>query len=522
MRNEENYMNHNKYVIGISLLLSYFMHVTTLSCNPDTTDCISCDCVATSRTFFSVRPPFQIGSPERLAMFRGDRMDRRECGRGGALQVVPFGGHSMNSDRLARYFFPDCKQQLHVKENPNESADILATHLNISTMDKSFDSVFSIEPERTIAGFGISYRQEFWHRCDGRAFWLGISLPIIHIRNKVNLCETTIDGGGGVNQNAEGAVANVTEAFKQSTWKFGRIDDCCTLQKTGIADIEVLLGYEVVDLEHCQLESFVGAIIPTSNTPNAVTLFEPITGHNGHTGIFFGNSFSAVTWESQSTDRSLLFTFDMNGQYFFSRNEVRSFDLKNKPWSRYMGVYVSQAQAQDAADAGSFDNSFAIGSPGINEFTKKIDVTPGLSRVINTTILYNGCGKFEGEIGYNFCARETECVKLQYGLRDGIALQSTQLIGTTNTVQQIGNNFNNENDKDVANYDTNLLTAADIDLESARHPCAIEHTIYGSLGYNWECICYPTFIGIGSSYQFAQDNTTLNRWMAWLKVGASF
>ena len=71
-------------------------------------DCIpksSCDYEITSRSYLSVRQPFQSASPEMVSAFRSERAHAREDGFGGAAQIVLFGGNSTNSDDLGRFFF---------------------------------------------------------------------------------------------------------------------------------------------------------------------------------------------------------------------------------------------------------------------------------------------------------------------------------------------------------------------------------------------------------------------------------
>lgn len=528
------------------------------------TVCDDCDCEVTGRSFFSVRPPWQASSPERLTMFR-DAMDARIDGRNGAFQVGLFGGRSTRPSRLAKYFFPDCKERLVVSEEQLDDTDILAGHFNIVTAENTFKSIIEIRPRHSFVGVGLNYRQQFAERCDGRGFFFEVSLPIEHVRNELEFCEQIIQDGGGAQCppdiiptltrscptdlcdsccptsslecafSCDNLQSNMRSAFMQECFKFGRIEsgsdcptDCNTnsrkVTKTSVAGAELRLGYQIVDCPNYNWDGWIGVVLPSGNTPKGIRVFEPIVGYNDHWGLETGASFDVVFWEAECEDRNLTFAFDCHGLYLFNKDEVRSFDLKNKPWSRYMQMYANKEQAQQAADAAAVQNlqtSLLLGVPGINVLTQCVRVKPRFSRTFNWGFIYNHC-QFRGELGYNFYAREAECVELACPWQEGPALKALTGAGETDSVQQIGDNFSNNNVENVANYDRNVITAADLDLNSAAAPCTMSHTIYGSMGYHWDERCYPTFVGMGASYEITTDNTGMNRWMAWAKVGLSF
>jgi hypothetical protein len=74
----------------------------------------------------------------------------------------------------------------------------------------------------------------------------------------------------------------------------------------------------------------------------------------------------------------------------------------------------------------------------------------------------------------------------------------------------------------LADYLDNVLTIADLDFESAAHPCMFTHTVYGYVGVHFDDWCRPTFMGVGASYEFGPDNSSLDRWMVWGKIGMSY
>ncbi len=482
-------------------------------------DC--CICKATSHTFFTIRPLYQVGSPEYESLFH-DRAQARQDGCGGALQITPFGSRSTARAHVATYFTPFCKAELTVKETPDAQTDVIATYFNIATTGGNFQSTIRLAPYQTVAGLGLSYKHIFAPTEAGREFWLGISSPLTRVRNSVGFLEKVTQSGVAPESTAQaraaGVVANMTEAFKQPSWCFGRID--CDEQEgvTRLADITVEVGYRSVNKEAYHIDTHVGALIPTGNRVNGVNVFEPIVGHNKHWGVTFGTNFGIEIWSKEADMTSIWMEFNIQSLYLFRNTQTRLVDLKLKPWSRYMRLYSDITQAQLAA---STADPFLY-TPGVNIFAREVFVSPGLHRSYNSALLFNKCG-FQAELGYNFFARAAECIGLACPWQQGPALVALRGLGLTNSVEMINTNFGALNDTVVANYNQNLIKASDLDLESAAHPATITHTFYAAFGHRWDDRDYPLFAGAGLSYEFARENNLgLDRWTFWAKFGASF
>lgn len=510
----------------IPVLLALLMSVTALL---QGAACSSCDCQATDQTFLWLRTPYQLNSPERLALSRGF-MSRGGDVLNGQLYVTIFGGRSTRSSHLAQYFFPNCREALNVTESVTPTTDILANNINIFTQEgisgtgPGFASTIAIHPRHTFVGAGLTYRQEFARRCNGRKFWFELSAPIITVRNNINFEECITNAGGGVATGFTGAFANATEAFSSPEWLFGRMDDC-RHKKTKLGDLEVILGYELIEQEATHAEAYIGAIFPTGNRPKGRTVFEPIVGRNKHWGLLSGTSFGTELWHNCDDTRAVWMEFDISGEYLFSRREVRSFNLKNRPFSRYTYVYCTQEAAQaaaDAATAGDVATARTAGTPGINLFTQCVKVKPYLNSTINSALIYTSCNlQLEG--GYNFFTKQAECVRLDTNFLPVSAVRAATGGGATNNVQQIGNDYDGVNDLPVALYAENIITAADLDLRSAASPSQFIHTFYGAVGYTWSF--WPRFLpttSLGGSYEYTQTNTALDRWMVWGKMAFLF
>lgn len=540
-----------KSLFLLVLFINIAIHITT-----KTTD--SCDNHATGKSYLAVYSHFQFLSPETTAGFGNDRMHTSDDTMGGALQFTLFGSHSTKGDALARYFFPEGKESLIVAEDFNDqNHDLLAQHFNIFTINENFRSTISIKPKQTVIGLGLQYKQSFLRNEEReRGFWVTVSAPITHVRNHLHLKETVLANGGGPNAAAdENVVGNMIAAFNQKEWKFGKITTH-SLKKTGLADISVTLGYEWFNNNPCSFYS--GIVIPTGNRPNGEFVFQPIIGRGKHAAFMLGSSTSRHLWINDQKNRSVRYEIAVHGEYQFKKEQTRSFDLKNKPWSRYIEVYANQQQAQQAEQLSltDFTKGTNLATPGINVFTQKVDVKPGCAYTINTALITQST-HFHGTIGYNLLSKRAECVQLASPWKEGPAIKHKDGAGQTNPLRDISGKFEqfatsstqatvpatnqtvppgvpagqqiplDQNDiiipVTVANYSTSIIKEKDLDLDSASTPCLLAHTLYGSCGWSNDIHNYPVYAHFGASYTFSpHNNAVVNHVTIWGKCGFSF
>lgn len=502
--------------------------------------CDPCECKATSQTFFSTRPQFQVNSPEYLALFR-DRMSARDDGTHGGVQVAVFGGRSSNCGKLATYFLPTCATELRVREDTSitKGTDVLARHFNVVTRNGDFESTISFAPRQSVAGLHFAYHQRLNNDEKNIGYWFALAAPLTRVSTTMGFTEIIINDGGGVAPSdplAGDFAANMEQGLSQEKFSCGRIDPCASLSRTRLADIDIRCGRELVNTDCCYADTYIGVLAPTGNkvgqsncdpdfcspcdTPHNLSsyAFEPIVGHNHHVGFNFGSNIRMTPWVSDDLESCLEIALDIHGLYLFQNTQKRLLELKNKPWSRYMQFYANREQAQEAADNA---NQY-LHTPGTNILCQYVCVRPGFQRTINTAVLLTH-KHLQGELGYNFFCRQGECVELATCWQEGPALKSlASITGQTDTVQKIDSVLGDSNTESLANYEKNIITRNDLDLDAAAHPCMITHTIYGSVGYHWDERDYPTFAGLGASYEFSPDNTGMNRWLLWGKAGISF
>lgn len=498
----------------------------------------------TSHTFFSVRPQFQGAMPEKISLTY-DRLHARECGIAGALEIVPFGGASVNGKALAKFFLPFDKRCIIAGEWGSEAVlddtvDILANYFGVLTRPVSevfgtgtlvdtnltFQSLITLNPTQSVAGVGLAYRQKV-NKCPERDIWLQVSFPIMNVKNHLGYKEKVINSGGGEVQT--GFVGTVGDAlrgqavFGDHHFIYGKIYDC-PKSKFGVADIEIILGFEKVRCEIFDRMWYGGIVIPTGNTPNGEYIWEPIVGNNHHWGLECGGEYRYQVWAHCEHDTSLWWHSLGHSQYLFTNTQRRSLDLKDKSWSRYIWLYTQQLPTFDILSI----------TPGINVLTQKVRVSPRSNFNANTSVILKHCA-FTAEAGYNTYYRQEEEVKLLHcfdeqamivGINEG---NTTQFVTESNATMP---HFLLSGPQDI-HFDTEAatgaprivrITQADLNLSSAAHPCIVSHILYFTAAYQWdeEHVRYPTLLAAGGSYEFGSDNVVLDRWLIWGKLEFSF
>lgn len=467
-----------------------------------------------------LRTLFQSSSPERISGFRLPQLLQTPNCYGAYVQAVPLGGRSTKPDKLARHFLPFDRTTLQVVEgtefNPDTdqptiiARDIDPAEFNVVTVNNAFRSTLSFRPRQQFVGAGFDYLQILTWDCSGVPRWWGeLSFVVKRVENNLHFCEKIEDASCG--SIGTGFFSSMTEAFDQPQWRFGKIIRR-SLKKTGVDDLELKIGYNFINDTCLSMQAYLGGIFATGNRPHARFLFEPVVGNNKHFGILFGTDTMMNICASDCY--SINYAINMTGRYLFRNQQCRSFDLKDKSWSKYMLIYES------ATDA--LESSTGVGDrqrPGINRLTLKARVKPGFEGTMTNALIgyYNNCS---AEVGYNIYARQSEKVEPCSSI-SGIALADISGNGTTNPARTINHQYILFANQFTAN-NYHPLSNTDIDRDSATAPAVLSHTIYAYAGYQWDTCWYPVNLGIGGSYEFTRENSILNKFIVWGKLIAAF
>src|SRR5579885_2021801 len=217
---------------------------------------------------------------------------------------------------------------------------------------------------------------------------------------------------------------------------YSKWNNCCengSLSKTGVADFELVLGYNVACTDDGYFGLNIRTAAPTGNHPCGEFLFEPIVGNGGSWQLGGGIDTHAVLWRGEH-DNTFSFYLDANITHLFKACQSRCFDLCGKPNSRYMLAQrlttntnglggTPTAGDVTPADVTFSDSQFANEfSPVANLTMTKIKVSAAVQGDVALKFTYNNGSGFSYDLGYNFFGRSCEkiCRTKPTPLADGM------------------------------------------------------------------------------------------------------
>ncbi len=231
-----------------------------------------------------------------------------------------------------------------------------------------------------------------------------------------------------------------SETFNALGFARWGIGSCGSRTKTSLADLRFWLGYDWVN---CECYGFgVGAVVaaPTGNAPDGRYLFEPIVG-NGHHWEFGGlvNGHYQFWQNCDGTHRVTGFT-QANFTHLFNAKQVRTFDLCNKPLSRYM--LAEKLTANNTAPflggqpAGGLCENVTLSTykfaqeytPVANLTTFRVDVSASIQVDWVAMLTYSRCN-FTWDLGYNLWYRGCESITFDCACENLIAKNTWALKG---------------------------------------------------------------------------------------------
>ncbi len=271
--------------------------------------------------------------------------------------------------------------------------------------------------------------------------------------------------------------------------------------ETGLADIDVILGYKFLYKDKYHFGINIAITIPTGEEPDGKLLFEPIYGNGSHFGFGGGLDAHANLWTKH--EQNIKLNFAANYRYLFEASEHRPLKLKD-----YLSPYVLLGDSSTV-------NAPLI--PAVNVLSHNgVDVTPGSQFDGILALAYNN-GGFSADLGYNLYYRDEEDVDFRGKIEEdrfGVA----SVFYRTN----LENYTFGTNPIDFDGEETAWISRKDVDEDAAATPSQLTNGIYGGLGYHFKKWEYPFLMGIGGKYDWANENSIPNSWMVWGKLSLSF
>jgi hypothetical protein len=473
----------------------------------------------TNNTFLMPRPT-GVDLPMEYCTFESLIGRKAEDKFGGNFQVTGFYKDSNNGSDLAKYFLINNKSTI----NLNQVAAAPANNTTSSPVDfdlryivhdphlnaHDLNANVSLDPEIDSYGVRFDYHQDLDKILKG--LYLKASLPVacVETNAKINVSSTgsydanTIDTAAFAVKDAvttffNGTYYNTNE-YAQTELNHAMITG--SHDETGVADIDIALGYKFLNKPSYYASLAIAITIPTGNDADGVYMFEPIVGNGQHFGLGGDLNAQARVWGD--CEHNLKINLFMKYRYLFESHEHRTLQINNRPFSQYLLL-------------GSTQSDTLI--PAANVLTQNVDVTPGSQFDGILALAYNN-GGFVFDLGYNMYFRESESVHYKGGFNETYyqiaALNYTAVPGTNFTFGVNGANVDGGTAATVA------LHVSDLNLGAAATPSQFTNSIYAGLGYyfkEWET---PLMLGLNGKYEFASNNSAIEQWTIAGKIGIGF
>lgn len=406
--------------------------------------------------------------------------------------------------------------------------------------------------------------------------------PFAHTRYNLNFEEATPTAVGGVSYaagffdsvevpansllksfgayaNGNNNIAYTGKTVEYQPLRFAKIG-CGSQTANYFANLRFELGYNFLLDQDYHLGMMFEIAAPTGKNPDAEYLFSPNNGSK-HWELGGGLTSHYTLWRSEDEEKHFGFALEADINHWFKSKETRTFDLKNKPLSRYMLAEKLQSPAVDlqggeetppVVPASQFARVFA---PVANISTVRAKVSANVEADIVGMFTFTARG-FSWDFGYNFWYRGCEKIDLDgcftsdlwalkgdasvFGFtasstatNTAVPLSATQsgatITGGLNKTATVDSTVNANIDAPVPAY-TNpatpgvatvlnnlpagtvaqistsatpvIISATDLDVDGARTR-GMSHKIFTHFNYTWaDCEDWVPFVGFGADVEF--------------------
>jgi len=438
----------------------------------------------------------------------------------GGFQGIPFFQGSIPLDKNARYFLMNGKTELLVSGDANipdlETRDIRAEWINLPD---NFRGFLSVNPTQQQHGCLFEYHQDLKNWFDIRFLrdmYIQIQLPVTAVKNHIHLTQCNV-----INENTE-FPHDIIEAFNQPSWCFSRIDNC-QKKKVGVSELTLKIGTSYISQEFLQLDYYTVFAIPTGNKQNGETMFEPVNGNNHHLGIGGGLNIQ-VPFNRDTTSFAWCGFIDLESVILIRNKQYRTYDLFDKPWSRFLQMNVVGAQPN-------------TNQPGVNYMTQRITAKP--FNIVDFALGWRfHTPSMEAEIGYGIWGHGNERTNLNQPAPTNIFGITGDTSVTTNqtpviTDQPLAFGIAGSGPGKTASKSTIAfkapddlvfvpITTYDLDPQSGESYGGFTQRAFGSIGWINKGETSDCILGVGWSVDVPFHNSLLQLWKAWIKIGATF
>lgn len=459
--------------------------------------------VHTNKTYYTSEPLHLSNS---AASFAHNR-HKESTEMGATVTVAPFYRSTVSGVGIGNYFGINGNNNINIGIGKSlDSRSII--HISGGS-SPTLAGQISLTPQMQQYGASINYHQKLDVVCE--KLWLNVELPIVHadynLRTRV-AGETTQAVGGssfGVLDYFQGRLNQGTGVDQQNALAYAKLPSTAR-SKTGIADVTLKVGYDLVNHEHYGVRAYGTFVVPTGTKPRTSEyVFDAEIGYNLHWGLGAGLDLAAQLYHSDSLTIDL--SAALSGVYRFANTQRRTLGLN--VGNQNLGVTWAQYWLVGQSGTSNL-------MPLANVSTLPVSVLAGMSSDAALNLTFK-TGDWTIDLGYRNWSRVAEKVTLNssnwsentYGLANAILYDGTHSFGSVST--------------DFSSLASATYISKDmLSTANASAPATSTHTIYSNAAYGFELANFPCMAGLGLSYEIAPENAVFSAYQITGKLGMSF
>jgi len=442
------------------------------------------------------------------------------------IQLVPFYQHSEQENDLGKYFSINCKNSFIV----GKAADVTAGKADIEngflihdteaknspaadpSALRTLAGTVTFNPTQEMYGMRIDWFQDITHPF--AKLYFKASAPFVHVANSMGL-----EVANSVKptpaylqyslQDFFNGKVNVPRVDANGNPIPGQVDDSqgpltnakigCRHTKSGVADIDLSVGYKYLEEETKHVFFSLDFTIPTGNKVRGIYLFEPMVGNGHHFGLGASLDSGIELWKNDKANVRLLAA--LRYKYLFENTENRTLGVKGVKLGHYFLV----------GQIGKSNQTFI---PAANVLTMPLSVKPG-SLIDSMVAFAFNSNNFTVDAGYNLFWKDQESVFLKRSSAKNFDAQNYAIVNPNLAAS-------GPQSPDDDNHRLIDLNTTTIDVNAAKTPALLTHKIFAGVGYTSNIYKkYPCGVGIGGSYEFATSNADIENFAIWAKVMVS-
>lgn len=534
---------------------------------PDDLDCTpkTVNNLAYGQMFFSQRPQHsntardEMGTAGRIHQFAQQEFN-------GDVSVGLSFEQTTNSNQLGSWFFFNGTNTM--TYGPNWTAGSNTNNLDVNGLNFAVTASGTITATPRIQNLVADFQLYLGWDEFVQGLWTRICVPVNWVRTDMRLVDSVTNTG--VTTYYQGDVSNATGtavvypnlatawvgnkaagdfAGRATANINGRRD------KVGVSGLVFELGYDLLRRESGHFGLALRAVAPTGTEPNAVYLFEPISGANGCWEIGGGITGSYELYNNNDNHR-LNFFIDGNVTHLGAHAQKRTLGLQN---IRAGGTGTTVAGANYASVGSSWILLKQMTSAGVYNGVLKSasDLTSLVVKIGNAAMadlslsLKYYWGNYAVAAGYNFFGRTKEEASAREASAFANATTNVYVIKDTSTGTPSGNaSLLTGTDTTAATKATSditrsgatvgnvsgggesavlaqALTDADIAVCPTLQPTTLSNKVFGSVEYNWSDNEWEPYVLLGGTYEIGCTNngiknSSVDAWGVLAKGGIAF